>query len=45
MSRPGRIWFTMFAVVGAVSGVLAGVVLWLILTRPLMVVQALIGLP
>lgn len=45
MSRPGRIWFTMFAVVGALAGVLAGGVLWLILARPVLVVQTLAGLP
>lgn len=45
MSRPGRIWFTMFAVVGTLAGVLAGGVLWLILTRPFLVVQTLAGLP
>lgn len=45
MSKPSRIWFTMFAVVGAVSGILAGLVLWLILTQPFLTVQALNGLP
>lgn len=45
MTGAGRIWFTTFAVVGLASGLLAGGVLWLILTRPLLVVQAVAGLP
>jgi hypothetical protein len=40
-----QVWFTMFAMVGAVSGLLAGVLLWLILTRPLLVAQTIAGLP
>ncbi len=45
MSSPGRIWFTMFAIVGTLAGLAAGGVLWLILTRPLLLVQALTGQP
>lgn len=45
MSKPEELWFTAFAVVGAVSGMVAAVVLWLMLTRPFAVVQALVGLP
>ena len=45
MTGTGRIWFTTFAVVGMASGLLAGGLLWIILTRPMLVVQALAGLP
>jgi hypothetical protein len=45
VSKPEEIWFTTFAVVGAVSGMVAALVLWLMLTRPFTVVQALVGLP
>jgi len=40
-----RIWFTTFAVVGTASGMLAVVLLWLIVTRPLLVAQTVAGLP
>ena len=45
MSRPERVWFRTFAVLGVVSGVVAAAVFWLILTRPLLVVQAILGVP
>lgn len=45
MSKPEEFWFTTFAVVGAASGMVAAVVLWLMLTRPFAVLQALVGLP
>ena len=45
MSNGSQVWFTMFAMVGVVSGLLAGVLLWLILTRPLLVAQTVAGLP
>ena len=40
-----RVWFTMFAVVGMLSGILAGGLLWLIVTRPLLLAQTVAGLP
>lgn len=45
LSSGSQVWFTMFAVVGVVSGLLACALLWLILTRPLLVAQTLAGLP
>jgi hypothetical protein len=45
LSHGSQVWFTMFAMVGVVSGLLAGVLLWLILTRPLLVAQTVAGLP
>ena len=45
LSNGAQVWFTMFAMVGVVSGLLAGALLWLILTRPLLVVQMVAGLP
>lgn len=44
MSGAAHIWFAMFAVVGVVSGLLAAGVLWMIVTRPLLVAQAVAGL-
>jgi hypothetical protein len=38
------IWLTGFAVVGAVAGVLAAGLLWLVLAHPIAVVQALSGI-
>lgn len=45
VSRPERVWFRMFAAVGVAAGVCAAAVFWLILTRPLLVVQAILGVP
>jgi hypothetical protein len=45
LSNGSQVWFTMFAMVGVVSGLLAGVLLWLILTRPVLVAQMVAGLP
>lgn len=44
LSHTGRIWFTMFAIVGTTSGILAAALLWLIVTRPLLVAQLVAGL-
>lgn len=44
MSSPTTLWFTMFAAVGFVSAMFAAAVFWLILTRPLLVVQNIAGL-
>jgi len=40
VTRTARIWFTAFAIVGLLSGILAGGLVWLIVTEPLMVAQA-----
>jgi hypothetical protein len=45
MNATARFWFATFAIVGMTSGLLAAGLLWSILTRPLVVVQALVGLP
>jgi hypothetical protein len=45
LSSGGQVWFTMFAVVGMVSGILAAGLLWLIVTRPLLLAQTVAGLP
>lgn len=45
MSAQGRIWFTTFAAVGLVAGVAAAGLLWLLVARPLTLLQALSGWP
>jgi hypothetical protein len=45
LSCVARVWFTMFAVVGVASGILAAGLLWLIVTRPLLLAQTVAGLP
>lgn len=45
MTATARFWFATFAIVGVTSGLLAAGLLWSILTRPLLVVQTVAGLP
>jgi len=45
VSSAARIWFSTFAVIGMVSGLLAVAVLWVIVTRPLVVAQVAAGMP
>lgn len=45
MTQTARAFFGTFAVVGLASGLLAGWLLWLIITRPLLLAQTVAGLP
>jgi hypothetical protein len=45
MSTHARTWFAAFATLGLTAGTLAAVVLWLLVTRPFAVLQALAGWP
>lgn len=45
MSTPGRIAFAILCVTGAVSGILAAVLLWLLVTQPFSLVRLVAQLP